>query len=168
MKPFPPEHCAPPSTMPEGRDTHPMIVDDDRPTDPDPKPPSFVPPSFVPFGRMSDSELRGLMKHILTPLPISRRSTPPASARSYVVYERIVDTRRLRRGAPSERSSIVDLLSVVVLVGVFTGVTAVAVLALTPAPPQSHGSAANAFTITSQNTARSSAASTPAGHPKLP
>lgn len=162
MKPFPFDRCAPPSTLPEGgRATQPEI--DDRPTDPDPKP-----ASFVPFGKMTDSELRELMKHALTPLPISRREAPPTSSRTFVVYERIVDTRALRRGARPERSGLVDLLSVVVLVGLFTGMTAVGVLALAPDPPHSRANAPTSCAITSQNSVQPSAASTPGARPKLP
>jgi hypothetical protein len=112
--------------------------------------------SFVPFGKMTDSELRELTKDSLTPLPLSRGEPPPTSSRTFVVYERIVDTRALRRGLAPERSGLVDLLGVIVLVGLFTGMTAVGVLVLAPDPP------------TSQSSAQSSGASTRGARPKLP
>lgn len=93
---------------------------DDRPTDPMPPPSTLR--TFRTFGELTDAELREIVASQQTPLPLSRRETPPASQRTFIVYERLVDTRHLRRGATPARSAFVDLVAFTAFVGVFTGI----------------------------------------------
>ncbi|MBS2020332.1 MAG: hypothetical protein JST00_46170 [Deltaproteobacteria bacterium] len=129
MRYFDEEECAPPSTLraPGGRDV------DDRPTDVDPIRSPF--PSFHSFGELSDAELREIVASQQTPLPVAQWTAPPSERRTFLVYERIVDTRRLRRGASPVRSGLSDFVAVAAFVGLVTGISGVAAALLAPEPP---------------------------------
>lgn len=99
-------------------DTDPAF--DDRPTDPMPPPTTLR--TFPAFGELTDAELREIIASQQTPLPLSHRETAPTSQRTFIVYERIVDTRHLRRGATPARSTFVDLLAFTAFVSLFTGI----------------------------------------------
>ena len=128
MKHFAEDDGAPPSTLraPASGDV------DDRPTDVDP----IRAPSFHSFGELTDAELREIVASQQTPLPISRWAPPPPSERrTFIVYERMVDTRLLRRGASPMRSGLSDFVAVAAFVGLFTGVMGIAAAMLAPEPP---------------------------------
>lgn len=172
MRYFAEEQCAPPSTL-----RAPGDCDFDRPTDVDPVRPPL--PSFHSFGELSDAEVREIVASQQTPLPVAQWAAPPSERRTFLVYERIVDTRLLRRGASPMRSGLSDFVAVVAFVGLVTGLSgaAAALLAQEPPAPVRAAEGARASTVaepaprvslTAPRSDRSSAASRRDAHPKRP